>query len=94
MRIAKCECYRCHSIVPKTEARQKIVSENSGRSGISFSVGLTRNARPRMNTGRQYYSNRKVWICKSCDSGGGGSNFFAILGVIGLIYLAFKFLGG
>lgn len=69
MRIATCECYKCHHIVPKTEASQETAEVYTGKSGPSFSFNLTgKSAKPRFNSGRNYYRKKTVWVCNDCKT--------------------------
>lgn len=91
-RYATCECYNCHARVPKNEAISKTIQVNTGKSGggFSFFAGQRRKNGRRKNsfgyhTGRQYYSNKEVWVCKECSKGSAVGGFFAILVIVGII---------
>lgn len=62
-KVATSTCTRCHEIKPRTEMKQIKKTENSG---FSFSGSTNRKG----IQGRQYYRNKKVWVCKSCSGGG------------------------
>ncbi len=68
-RVTTKECIICHHRFPVTEMRKERVSKKSGRSGFSFSIPVSGSAsKSRLNTGRNYYRTRDVWICNDCPT--------------------------
>ena len=66
--IARSTCVTCHEMMPRTEMKQVTVKEYSG-SSIGASTNLFANKKGKRNTrisGRQYYRNKKVWMCFPC----------------------------
>jgi len=68
VKIAKSTCVSCHKILPRTEMQQVAQRVHSG-SSIGASMNLFANNKGKRNTrvsGRDYYRNKKVWMCNSC----------------------------
>jgi|GEM_PF-5156730 len=71
------ECYSCGDIVDIGNATQRNISINVGHSGPSITTGknflgtLTGHIKGpldiRVNSGRQYFRNKTVWVCNECS---------------------------
>lgn len=59
--IAKSACTVCHTIKPRTEMTQITQRVASGQS-----IGM--HTKRKGFSARQYYSNKKVWVCNECNS--------------------------
>jgi hypothetical protein len=73
-KIAQCACEVCHKIIPRTEAVETYITEKSGHSGFSASSKVSditsfNLQNFRINSGRNYYRKRKIWVCNSCWAG-------------------------
>tara|TARA_B100000959_G_scaffold213417_1_gene224551 strand:+ start:366 stop:1043 length:678 start_codon:yes stop_codon:yes gene_type:complete len=66
MSIAKKECAECHYRKPANQMRKKKVKVETGRSGSSFSFGTKGLRSARAFSGRKYYRNKTIWVCKVC----------------------------
>jgi hypothetical protein len=62
------ECQVCHHRVPVTDMVMIEDYVNTGKSGWSLSLDLSKTPmgkkRNRAHTGRRYYSKKKIWVCK------------------------------
>lgn len=62
------ECQVCHHRVPVTEMVAIDDYVNTGKSGWSLSLDLSKTSgnkkRHRAHTGRRYYRRKKIWVCK------------------------------
>ena len=65
-RPATKECQRCHYRHPVTEMHKTSTKVNSGRSGLGYSFNPQRSKSVRINSGRNYYRNKTIWICDDC----------------------------
>jgi len=70
-RYATCTCEYCYAIVPKNEAFEDIVTEESGTSSGSSSPryimgDFSNYYRSQRTYERTFYRNRKIWICLDC----------------------------
>lgn len=65
------ECKVCHHRFPVNEMVAFEDYVKTGKSGVSFSLDLskTKNKRHRAHTGRNYYSKKIVWVCKNHAKG-------------------------
>lgn len=90
------ECFRCHHRYPVTHMSQQTVKVNTGNSGMSLSVGLSKNKNPRVHSGRQYYRNKTVWICNDCvkvqSSESSTAAFAGLVSIILIILAIFLFV--
>ena len=92
VKIAKSTCVSCHKILPRTEMQQVSQKVYSG-SSIGASTNLFANSKGKRNTrvsGRDYYRNRKVWMCNSCakeNKTSDGSRLYTFLGWALLIFV-------
>ena len=73
-KIAQCACEVCHKIIPRTEAVETYITEKSGHSGFSASSKVSditsfNLQNFRINSGRNYYRKKKIWVCNSCWAG-------------------------
>lgn len=85
-RVATCECYKCHHIVPKTQAHQKSIRVHSGDSfGGTFNPNRSNSARI---GGRSYFRKKNVWICNKCSIKS-GINWIGWIGVAIIVYVMF-----
>jgi hypothetical protein len=69
-RYATCSCELCHLRVPKNEAHQDFLLEESGSSiGSSrprYVSTLKHFFKSQRASERTYYKKRKIWICTNC----------------------------
>jgi len=67
-KIANSTCVSCHQILPRTEMEQVTIVENSGSSrGLSGKLFPSANGKRNVRaSARQYYRNKKVWMCHPC----------------------------
>ena len=59
------ECYKCHIRRPVIYLKQKQIRKNTGSSGVGFSFNPQKKQSVRINSGRSYYKNMVVWVCKN-----------------------------
>ena len=59
------ECYKCHIRRPVIYLKQKQIRKNTGSSGMGFSFNPQKKQSVRINSGRSYYKNMVVWVCKN-----------------------------
>jgi len=68
-RYANRTCTVCGLRRPQPYMRQVIRKVNTGHSGMSASINPSKGfGSARLNSGRQYYRNRKVWECRDSDA--------------------------
>jgi len=69
-RYATCTCELCHLIVPRNEAYQDFLLEETGSSiGSSrprFVTTLTHFVKTQRSFERSFYKKRKIWLCANC----------------------------
>jgi tellurite resistance protein len=69
------ECYECNIRRPAHQMSQKVIEVKSGKSGISVSFNPQRKQSLRVNSGRNYYRKKTIWVCKDSRAHGNVSYF-------------------
>jgi len=63
-KVARTSCSVCHTLTPKNEmVLQKYVEHSGSSIGGSFNPNKSNSTRL---SGREYYRNKKRWVCNTC----------------------------